>query len=683
VHLERRALWQAAGLALLLLLSGELLVARLDGLDRQERRRAAADLARGSAFALEQELARSLDSVAVLAALVAEGASDQELGAVAGHLLRLHGSTANLQLARDGKISHLWPLEGNEPARGLDLLNHPLHGPYARRVLETRRPLLYGPFELVQGGAGLALRVPVVVSGGAGERIWGLSSAILRLPVLLEASRVPRLEEAGLRYQLTRQPAPGGAPELLASSAAGGGPLGDPVEVDVNLPDQVWHLGVAPRAGWGPTGPRALHVAVLLVSLLAGLLAYRILGLPEILRREVAARTAELAVAHREQQKALEAQRQSQKLEAVGLLAGGVAHDFNNLLAAILGHADLLALEAAPGTDAAESARTIGLAAQRAAELTRQLLAFARLGQHRQEPVDLHAQVEEAVALLARTLDKSIRIERRLEAPRHHLLGDPGQVQQVIVNLAVNARDAMPAGGTLTLQTAVEQVDALGAAGGLPQGEWLVLSVSDTGSGIPPQHLERIFEPFFTTKDEGRGSGLGLATVYGIVKAHGGEVRVYSEVGQGTRFIVSLPLLAEPAAAARAEAPPLPHGSGVVLVVDDEELVRRTAGRMLSVLGYQPALVAGGQEALDWLGARADPPAAVLLDLAMPGMDGGACLKLMRARHPALRVVVSSGFARNARVQALLDDGASEFVQKPYRTGELAQALELALRKPA
>jgi signal transduction histidine kinase/CheY-like chemotaxis protein len=680
VPLERRALWQAVAVAAGVLLAGGALVWSLDRLDLQERRRAAVELARGSAFALEQELARSLDSSSVLAALVAGGADDAELSRVASRLLELHGAAANLQLARDSVISHLWPLLGNEAARGLDLANHPVHGPYVRRLRETRQPQLYGPFQLVQGGTGVALRVPVFVPDHGGERFWGVSSAIIRLPVLLEASRLPRLEQAGYGYQLTRAAAASGPVEFLASSAAGGRPIADPVEVEVRLLDQTWRLGVAPRAGWATPGLRALHGAVLLVVLLAGLLAYRILGLPEILRREVAARTAELAVAHREQQQALEAQRQSQKLEAVGLLAGGVAHDFNNLLAAILGHAELMALSASPGSDAAEAAHTISQAAQRAAELTRQLLAFARLGQHRQQPVDLHALVREATGLLGRTLDKSIRIDCRLEASRHHVLGDPGQLQQVIVNLAVNARDAMPRGGTLTLRTEVERHDEASPGRRVGPGEWLVLAVSDTGTGIAPQHLERIFEPFFTTKGEGRGTGLGLATVYGIAKAHGGEVRVSSEVGRGSRFAVSLPLLAEPpAAAATPEAAP-PRGTGVVLVVDDEDLVRRTAGRMLASLGYRPELVGSGQEALAWLEARPAAPAAVLLDLAMPGMDGPTCFRLMRQRLPTLRVVVTSGFARNAGVQQLLDEGACDFVQKPYRTIDLAQALAAALR---
>jgi CheY-like chemotaxis protein len=282
--------------------------------------------------------------------------------------------------------------------------------------------------------------------------------------------------------------------------------------------------------------------------------------------------------------------------------------------------------------------------------------------------------VGEAVGLLGRTLDKSIRLETRLVASRHHVLGEPGQLQQVIVNLAVNARDAMPEGGVLTLETEAVDVDPA-AVPGVAQGSYLTLSVADTGVGIPPENLERIFEPFFTTKAEGRGSGLGLATAFGIVKGHGGTVRVYSEVGVGSRFVVYLPILAGGEAREEAVEPPAPRGSGVVLVVDDEELVRRTAARVLASLGYEPVLVTGGREALDWLARQPVPPAAVLLDLAMPGMDGRTCFRELHALHPGLRVIVSSGFSRNDRAEALLAEGAVGFVQKPYRTAELARAL--------
>jgi CheY-like chemotaxis protein len=231
-------------------------------------------------------------------------------------------------------------------------------------------------------------------------------------------------------------------------------------------------------------------------------------------------------------------------------------------------------------------------------------------------------------------------------------------------------REDLPNGGRLRIAIAP-----------LP-GAGVEVCVADTGTGISPALQQRIFDPFFTTKPVGKGSGLGLATAFGIVKGHGGVIHVESAVGTGSRFVVYLPELAagvDPEAQTEALAP---RGSGVVLVVDDEELVRRTAARMLSSLGYEPVPVPGGREALEWLARGGSPPAAVLLDLAMPGMDGRTCFHELRARHPGLRVVISSGFSETGRAQELLAAGAVAFVPKPYRTIELARAIGLASEPP-
>jgi signal transduction histidine kinase/CheY-like chemotaxis protein len=677
--LERRALLQAVAVFAVAIAIGSGLVAHFHRLEVESRRRTAAELARASAFTIEQRFSVALTAASTVAAMVREGATDPQLDGVAARLLQLAGGRLSVQLARDGIISHVWPLSGNEAARGLDLLRSPIHSGFSRRVIETRAPLLYGPFELIQGGAGLALRVPVFVARDGAERFWGFASTIFRVRDLVEESRMARLVEAGYDYTLRRAVPDGGEGELIATSLPVARARAGAVTVAVGLPGQEWELGVVPRGGWGGgAAPGVLPIAVLLIALLAAGLAYRIQVLPAVLRREVAARTRELELAHEEQRRAEDAQRQSQKLESIGLLAGGVAHDFNNLLVGILGYADLIAAEAGPGSTAEEAARTIVQAAQRAAELTRRLLALARLGQHRSERVDVHAMVKEAVALLGRTLDKSIRLETVFGARPHEVQGDPGQLQQVILNLAVNARDAMPGGGTLTLETSDVRIDDTLVVPGLAPGPYVALSVSDTGVGIPAEHRARVFEPFFTTKSEGKGSGLGLATVFGIAKGHGGTVRLYSEVGVGTRFIVYLPAVAAAAPASDAEDEAAPRGAGTVLVVDDEEIVRRTAARVLTHLGYTPVGVPGGREALEWLASQPSPPVAVLLDLAMPGMDGRACFRELRARVPGLRIVLSSGFSRNGRGDELLAEGAVAFVQKPYRTAELARAMAKA-----
>jgi signal transduction histidine kinase/CheY-like chemotaxis protein len=674
------ALWGSVGVFAATAALGALLLVQAGRIDRAERRRDATKLASASAFAIEQQLSRSLTAPFALAVVVSHAGGARDFDEVAGELLALYGGVDSLQLAPDGVIRFVHPLPGNEPALGLDLLRDPVHGADAREAVATRALIFTGPFRLRQGGEGLAGRVAVFVKEGGGERFWGLASVIIRLPRLLERSRISRLEEAGLAYQLLRRGGDGEPPEVIARSAGGDGPPEEPVSIDVALPRGRWTLAVAPRAGWGAPVPLAGLGAVLVGALALALLAHRVLRQPALLREVVAARTADLVRAHADQRRAEEALRQSQKLEAVGRLAGGVAHDFNNLLAGILGYAELILQEAPPGSLAEEGARTIEGAARRAAELTRQLLAFARMGKQLEVPVDLHQVIGEVARLLERTLDKRIAVVLELAARRPFVRGDPTQLQQVILNLAVNARDAMPEGGTLTIATAVAELgeaEARELTGG-PGGPALRLTVQDTGVGIPAPVRDRIFEPFFTTKPEGRGTGLGLATVYGVVRNHGGGVRVESEEGRGARFLVFLPLEAEgPAPEPKRAA--APRGVGRVLVVDDEEVVRRVAGRLLASLGYEPVLAAGPQEAIDWLRGHPGGADAVLLDLVMPGLDGRACFERLRQLEPALPVVISSGFAQDGRAQALLDLGAEEFVQKPYRAAELGQAVARAL----
>ncbi len=674
--------WKAVAIFLAVAGAGGALLAQTERLERAERRRAAAELAGASAFALEQQLSRSLTAPFALAALVRQAGGARDFEAVAEELLGLYGGIDSLQLAPDGVLRLIHPLPGNERALGLDLRTDPLHRADVETATRTRKLVLAGPFPLRQGGMGLAGRVAVFVPDGPGERFWGVASAIIRLPRLLEASRLERLGEAGYDYQLRRRlPAPGAA-EIIAS---GGGEPQDPVSIAVRVPGNGWTLTVAPRGGWGGRGPVALWgLGVLLVALLVSGLSLRVLRLPELLRREVAARTGQLTEALAERQKAEQALAQAHKLEAVGQLAGGVAHDFNNLLAAILGYADLLKNEAAPGSLAEEAAGTIAQAAQRASDLTRQLLAFARKGKVRDEPVDVHLLVGEAAQLLSRTIDKRVRVVQELRAPRSTVRGDAAQLQQVVINLAVNARDAMPQGGTLTLGSEVQALtDDDAHARGMAPGECLVLSVTDTGAGIPATVRDRIFEPFFTTKGEGRGTGLGLASAYGIARGHGGAIRVYSEEGKGTRFLVYLPLhgdtpIATPPPAAR------PTGEGRVLVIDDEEVVRAAAARILASLGYEPVPLGSGAAAVEWVQGHPGEAAAALLDLSMPGLDGHDCFRAMRALDPTLPVLIASGYARDGRVQEMLDGGAGDFVAKPYLVADLAQALaRLPVRRVA
>ena len=367
---------------------------------------------------------------------------------------------------------------------------------------------------------------------------------------------------------------------------------------------------------------------------------------------------------------------QMQKLEAIGTLAGGVAHDFNNVLTAITALAGDLVTTAEPGGNVHQAARQIERAASQGSQLTRQLVSFARQGGKRSEPVEVASLAADLADLVARTFTKSIRVERRLSSNGACVLGDPVQLQQVLLNLAMNARDAMPDGGSLTLASEVRALSGPAplALVGLAAGRYVVLSVCDTGTGIAPEVLPRIFEPFFTTK-----TGMGLAVVYGIVKEHAGAVEVESEPGRGTSFRVWLPALDEVAPPARAPAlapEPVPARAADVvrvLVVDDEDEVRAIALRVLGQLGFETDSARDGVEALErYRARRAD---VVLLDLAMPRMSGRECFASLKALDPEVRVVLVTG-AADASVKALLTAGACRFLPKPWAVPELARTVE-------
>jgi CheY-like chemotaxis protein len=358
---------------------------------------------------------------------------------------------------------------------------------------------------------------------------------------------------------------------------------------------------------------------------------------------------------------------QSQKLLAIGSLAGGVAHDFNNLLTAILGYASMLRDEPAAAPEVLEAADVIEKAADRASQLTARLLGFAKSsGEPVRTRVDVHQTLREVVDLLRRTIDKNVRIDLKLEAAGPVIEADPGQVFQVFLNLALNARDAMPGGGTLTLLSE--------SAGGTVR-----VSVMDTGLGIPPGVRERMFEPFFTTKPL-TGTGMGLTVVQSVVRAHGGLIEVDTDKAFGTVFTVILPRAGEPELKPGAAAStPAARGRGTVLMVDDEEYVRQAAARMLKGLGYQVVCAASAMEAIEYYRRRGRDIDLVVVDMLMPEMGGRTCFESLRQIDPLVRVVLTSGFARDAVVEDLLGSGAKAFLAKPYRMVELSEVLSQAL----
>ena len=355
-----------------------------------------------------------------------------------------------------------------------------------------------------------------------------------------------------------------------------------------------------------------------------------------------------------ETQRQLEAKlRQSQKMEAVGQLAGGVAHDFNNLLTVILGNSELLAQAPGATTERQEFTRQISAAARRAANLTRQLLAFSRQQVMQVQQLDLNAVLANVYKMLYRLLGEHIALRCNYAADLPPLEGDAGMIEQVIMNLAINARDAMPRGGGLGIATRFQRVDSTAIARNAEarEGDFIVLEVADTGCGMDSATLARVFEPFFTTKDVGKGTGLGLATVYGIVKQHRGWLEVTSEVGRGTTFKVFLPAVqVAPATAAisAGSVPALVGGQETILLVEDEPAVRQLAQACLSQLGYRVLEASSGPEAVSIWAERWESIDLILTDLVMPeGMNGHELAQHLRRTKPSLKAIYSSGYSRD------------------------------------
>ena len=355
--------------------------------------------------------------------------------------------------------------------------------------------------------------------------------------------------------------------------------------------------------------------------------------------------------------------RQAQKMEAVGALAGGVAHDFNNILTAILGYATLLRQEVPVGSQLYEDVEAVAGSARRAAELTRQLLTFSRRApQDEMKPVDMHEIIREVESLLARTIDKSIVVETALEARAHTVEGISGQLHQALLNLCLNARDAMPMGGRLRIQTGTSAPPHTGRG----KAGRLTLSVSDTGTGMTQEVRDHLFEPFFTTKESGRG--LGLAMVYGIVRGHGGRIVVQSRPGAGSVFEIDLPLTRRSAKKETAAGESLSRrrGSETVLVVDDEKTVRSVLTRILERNGYSVILAEDGAVGVEKYKENRGSVDLVILDIAMPRMNGNEAYDALMAINPKLKVLVSSGYSEEDRVADLIGKGANGFLRKPY-----------------
>jgi len=380
------------------------------------------------------------------------------------------------------------------------------------------------------------------------------------------------------------------------------------------------------------------------------------------------------------QEVALEAQLfQAQKMEAVGTLAGGIAHDFNNLLQVIQGYTEVLQGEVSRNKPGFEALEKIHRSAKRGAELTRQLLTFSRKVQSERRPLDLNREVEQVKRLLERTIPKMIEIELYLSESPAVVSADPIQVEQAIMNLAVNAKDAMPEGGKIVIETEKVKLDEqfckthLGAR----PGEYVLLSISDTGHGMDREILEHVFEPFYTTKDVGKGTGLGLAMVYGIVKNHEGYILCYSEISTGTTFKIYLPALEQSGQRQKPDETKdlFKGGDETILLVDDEEYIRDLGVELLTDAGYHVLTATDGEEGLELYRKEQKNIDLIILDLVIPGMGGKKCYEEILRISPKAKILIVSGYSANGPGKAALEAGARGFVGKPFDVSHLLETI--------
>jgi two-component system, cell cycle sensor histidine kinase and response regulator CckA len=379
--------------------------------------------------------------------------------------------------------------------------------------------------------------------------------------------------------------------------------------------------------------------------------------------------------------------RQSQKMEGIGQLAGGVAHDFNNILAAMLMQTELTEMIEGLPEVAREKLRQLRSFAERAANLTRQLLLFSRRQVMQPHDLDLNETVVGTTRMLQRIIGEDVQLQLNLHAGELRTHADPGMLDQVLMNLLLNARDAMPAGGTLTVETSERSFTAADAARtpDVTAGRYLCLRVADTGCGIAPEHQLRIFEPFFTTKEPGKGTGLGLATVFGIVKQHGGAISVQSALGRGTSFEILLPAVERGLAAPRAAAGVLPRGTETVLLVEDEPIVCQAITTTLERAGYRVLQAGNGPEALRLWEENRQQIRLLLTDIVMPqGISGRELAARLRTSDAALRVIFMSGYSPDMAGRELNLQPGQDFIQKPYSSQQLLEAVRKSLdRYPA
>lgn len=369
---------------------------------------------------------------------------------------------------------------------------------------------------------------------------------------------------------------------------------------------------------------------------------------------------------------------QTRKMDAIGQLAGGVAHDFNNMLAGIIGAAEVIKSSTKENTAESTMLDLILQTAQRASDLTAKLLSFSRKGKIRSTAVNIHTIIGDTIEILKRSIDKRITIETQLKAQHSLIIGDPSQLQNAILNLSINARDAIEGSGFIKITTVIKELSSADLATipfDLSEGPHIALSITDSGCGIPKENIKSIFEPFFTTKETGKGTGLGLAAVYGTIVDHRGAITVESSPGSGTTFTLLFPLEEVTITTPSPSIETAVKGKGKILIVDDEEILRTTAKFILSDLGYKLLLASDGEEALELFHTTGDEIDCIILDMVMPVMSGEECFAKIRALDSDVPIIIASGFPKSKRIETMLSRGLTAFIQKPYSRANLSHLL--------